>query len=158
MAPSQRNWPCTLLATIAFLSPLPAAVPQAPAANSKPKQPVEVAAEFLKLAIAGEDGDALKLVVSGTVSENKVAEIRRAGYTRSDFVLVLINDTRVEAVTTEKRARKAGEPEGHLVIMVVKAKDGAWRVKDLDVRDANELKPRIELYLSGRYNEKPAKR
>jgi hypothetical protein len=156
MPPSRRNWPCTLLATIALVNPLLAAAPQAPAANAKPKQAVEVAAEFLKLAIAGEDADALKLVVPGTVSENKVAEIRRAGYSRSEFVLVLINDTRVEAVTKETRARKPGEPGGHLVIMVIKAKDGAWRVKDLDVRNDDELKPRIELYLSGRYNEKPA--
>jgi hypothetical protein len=156
MSLQRRNWPCALLATIALVTPLRAAAPQTPAANPKPKQPVEIAAEFLKLAIAGEDANALKLVVPGTVSENKVAEIRRAGYSRGEFVLVLINDTRVEAVTKEQRARKVGEPEGHLIIMVVKAKDGAWRVKDLDIRDNAELKPRIELYLAGRYNEKPA--
>jgi hypothetical protein len=147
------NWPLALLATLA----LSVGNPLLAAENDKPKPAVDVAAEFLKLAIAGNDADALKLVVPGTVSKNKIGEIRNAGFARTEFVLVLINDTRVEAVTKEKRPRKADEPEGHLVIMVVKGKDGAWRVKDLDVRDDDELKPRIELYLAGRYNEKPAK-
>lgn len=133
-----------------------AAPPQA--AEAREQKPVQVAAEFLRLAIAGKDADALKLVVPGTVSENKIGEIRNAGYTRTEFVLVLINDTRVEAVTTEKRPRKADEPEGHLVIMVVKSKDGEWRVKDLDVRDDQQLGPRIALYLAGHYDEKDAKK
>lgn len=126
--------------------------------ENEPTPAAGIAAEFLALAVAGKDAAALKLVVPGTVSENKIGEIRNAGYARTEFVLVLINDTRVEAVTKEKRPRKADEPEGHLVIMVVKSKDGAWRVKDLDVRDATELSPRIALYLAGRYDEKDAKK
>ena len=148
------NWSLALLATFALNTSNPLLAGE----NEKPKPPVDVAAEFLKLAIAGNDVDALKLVVPGTVSESKVGDIRLAGYSRPEFVLVLINDTRIEAVTREKRARERGEPEGHLVIMVVKEKDGAWRVKDLDIRDDDQLKPRIELYLAGRYNEKPAKK
>ena len=128
------------------------------AAEARVQKPVQVAAEFLRLAIAGKDADALKLVVPGTVSENKIGEIRNAGYVRTEFILVLINDTRVEVVTKEKRPRKADEPEGHLVIMVLKSKDGEWHVKDLDVRDATELSPRIALYLAGRYDEKDAKK
>jgi hypothetical protein len=154
MSHPNSNWLLALLAPFALCTgnPLPAGE------NDRPNPPVDVATEFLKHAIAGRDTDALKLVVPGTVSEKKVAEIRGAGYSRPAFVLVLINDTRVEAVTREKRARKPGEPEGHLVIMVVKEKGGSWRVKDLDVRDEEELRPRIELYLSGRYDEKPAKK
>jgi hypothetical protein len=123
-----------------------------------PTPAVDIATEFLKLSIAGNDSDALKLVVPGAVSENKIGEIRNAGYARTEFVLVLINDTRVEAVTKEKRPRKADEPEGRLVIMVQKGKDGDWRVKDIDLRDDEELKPRIELYFAGRYDEKDAKK
>jgi hypothetical protein len=119
---------------------------------------VDIAAEFLKLAMADKVADALKLVVPGTVSEKKIGEIRNAGYARTKFVLVLINDARVEVVTEEKRPRKADEPEGHLVIMVVKSKDGEWRVKDLDVRDESELSPRTALYLAGRYDEKDTKK
>ena len=149
-----RNWSLALLAAFALGSCNSLRAGE----NGKPKPPAEIAADFLKLAIAGNDGDALKLVAPGTVSEKKIGEIRLAGYSRPDFVLVLINDTRIEAVTRETQARKPGEPEGHLVIMVVKQKDGAWRVKDLDVRGHDELKSRIEHYLAGRYNEKPAKK
>jgi hypothetical protein len=146
--------PYSLLTTIVLVNPVIAAASQPPAAKPKPNEPIEIAAEFLKLVFAAEDADALKCVAFGSVSANKIAEIRRAGYSREGFALVLINDTRVEVVTKEKHPRKAGEPEGHLVIMVVKGKDGAWRVKDIDIRDTGELKSRIDLYLAGRYNEK----
>lgn len=149
-----RNWCFVLLATVA----LGASSPLRAGEKDKPQSPSDVAAHFLKLAIAGNDGDALKLVVPGTVSEKKIGEIRHVGYSHTEFVLVLINDRQVEAVTRETRTRKPGEAEVHLVITVLKDKDGAWRVKDLDIRDDDELKPRIEVYLSGRYNEKPAKK
>lgn len=149
-----RNCLLALVATLA-----PPAGNQLPAAeNDKPKPPIDVAAEFLTRAVAGQDADALKFTVPGTISEAKVGEIRRAGYTSTAFAIVLVNDTRVEAVTKERRPRKEGEAEGHLVIMVVKGKDGAWRVKDLDVRDEKELRPRFVLYLEGRYDNKPLKK
>jgi len=40
----------------------------------------------------------------------------------------------------------------HLVLMLTKSKDGAWQVKDIDVRDEEKIEPRIKLYFEGRYN------
>jgi RNA polymerase sigma factor (sigma-70 family) len=134
--------------------PKPAAKPKAPSPA------VDVATEFLTLALAGKAADALKLCVPGTISENKVGELRAIGYTGTKFTAVLINDTRVEVVSTEQKLaiNKTEKIDAYLVLMLVKSKDGAWQAKDIDVRDEGEVKSRVELYLGGRYDEKPEKK
>jgi hypothetical protein len=125
-----------------------------------PKGPTpgaDVAADFLEFALAGKDADAVGLTVPGTVSENKVGEIRNVGYNRPDLVAVLINDTRIEVVTKQKIVEKEGEEAGHLVIMVTRSKDGSWQVKDIDFRDQKRFETRVLLYLEGRYDV-PAER
>lgn len=113
-----------------------------------------VAVEFLKLALAGKTDAALKLAVPGTVSENKVGEIKKAGYTSTKVAAVLLNDTRVEVVFGGPVEEK-GEPR-HLVLMLTKSKDGAWRVKDVDARDDDGIEARAKLYLAGQYNDPAA--
>jgi hypothetical protein len=133
-----------------------AAVPAAPVPPPQEQPPpAAVAAEFLRLALAGKTEDALKLTVPGTVSENKAGEIRRAGYTGTKVVAVLANDTRTEVVFAEIREEKGRRQ--HLVLMLAKGKDGAWQVKDVDARDEAGVAERVKLYLAGRYDEKPGK-
>jgi RNA polymerase sigma factor (sigma-70 family) len=116
----------------------------------------DVATEFLKLALAEKTADALKLTVPGTISENTVGEIKERGVSSTKVVAVLFNDTRTEVAYERQtlsitRTKKA---EAHPVLMLVKSKEGAWQVKDIDVRDAMALQSRVELYLGGPYDEK----
>lgn len=114
-----------------------------------------VAEEFLKLALAGKTADALKLVVPGTVSENKVGEVRQLLFASTAPVAVLINDTRMEVAFQQQRDEKG--KDGHLVLMLTKSKDGVWQVKDIDFRNEDELEPRVKLYLAGNYNSPDGK-
>jgi hypothetical protein len=118
-----------------------------------PKQTWDVAVEFLKLALEEKAAEALKLTVPGTVSGNKIGDIKKAGFTSTKVVLVLLNDTRIE-VAFEQQKGDRGDA-GHLVLMLQRSKDGAWLVKDIDFRDEEELEPRVQLYLAGRYDSKP---
>lgn len=131
----------------------------ADARAAEPKPPWDVANEFLRLALAEKTTDALKLTAPGTISENKVGELKECGVTSTKVVAVLLNDTRMEVVYEKQtlavtRTKKA---DVHLVLMLVKSKDGVWQVKDIDARDADALATRVELYLGGRYNT-PAKK
>jgi RNA polymerase sigma factor (sigma-70 family) len=120
---------------------------------TQPKQVWDVAVEFLKLALAEKTAEALKLALPGTVSEKKVGEIKKVGFTSTKPVLVLLNDTRIE-VAFEQQKDDRGDA-GHLVLMLQKSSDGAWLVKDIDFRNEEELEPRVQLYLGGRYDSKP---
>src|SRR5262249_45030643 len=132
----------------------------------EPKDPIParaVATQFLMLAVSDKPADALKLTVPGTISENKVGEIRKAGYAASilgpTFNVVLINDTRVEVVSDRQFLTLKGneKTEGHIVLMLTKSKDGAWQVKDIDARDPKRVEDRVKLYLGGEYDEKEKK-
>jgi RNA polymerase sigma factor (sigma-70 family) len=143
-----------------FNAKKPAAPPPQKEPQPEPKDPIparRVAGEFLTLVHAEKDAEALKLCVPGTVSANKVGEIRKAGYsvgiTGAIFYVVLINDTRVEVVLDGPQEEK-GELR-HLVLMLTKSKDGEWLVKDTDGRDAKSVEDRAMIYLGGRYNEPP---
>jgi RNA polymerase sigma factor (sigma-70 family) len=126
-----------------------------PAKAHEPRPPWFAAEEFLELALAEKTAEALKLTVPGTISENKVGEIKKAGIAGGKVVAVFINDTRMEAVF-EQNITVVPEKivVGHLVLMLTKSKDGAWQVKDVDFRDEKKLEPRIQLYLGGNYDTK----
>jgi RNA polymerase sigma factor (sigma-70 family) len=129
-------------------------------ANLKAKEPRpawHVAEEFLQLALAEKTADALKLVVPGTISENKVGEIKKGGFTATKPVLVLLNDTRVEVAFENSLREQTEKQPGHLVLMLTRRGEGPWQVKDIDARDAKTLEPRVQLYLGGKYNTPPAK-
>jgi RNA polymerase sigma factor (sigma-70 family) len=121
--------------------------------SEPPKVSWNVATEFLRLAHAEKTEDALKLTVPGTISENKLGELQKAGIGASNPVVVLINDTRME-VAYDGPYEEKGESR-HVVIMLTKSKDGAWRVKDVDGRDEKKLEERVRIYLTGAYDEKP---
>ena len=125
-----------------------------PTKAHEPRPPWHVAEDFLDLALAEKTADALKLTVPGTVSENKVGEIKKAGIA-GKVVAVFINDMRMEVVF-EQNITVVPEKivVGHLVLMLTKSKDGAWQVKDVDFRDEKKLEPRIQLYLGGNYDTK----
>lgn len=131
--------------------PLARTEPDPPPRKGKDRTPRDVATQFLTLVLAEKDADAVKLTVPGTVSENKVGEIRKAGFTGTNVVATLLNDTRVEVVSEERREEK-GELR-HLVLMLTKSKDGLWQVKDIDARDEDAVETRVKLYLEGRYND-----
>ena len=127
--------------------------------KKEPKPAWDVATEFWTLALADKIEDALKLTVPGTVSENKIGEIKKAGFTGTDFAVVLLNDTRIEVATRQRLPlRGADSAESHIVLMLTRSRDGAWQVKDIDARGEEELRPRVELYLSSKYDEKPEKK
>jgi hypothetical protein len=116
------------------------------------KQTWDVAEEFLRLALLGKTEEALKLVVPGTVSENKIGELKNVLFTSANPAAVLINDTRIEVVFQEVVNDKM--EKGHVVLMLTKSKDGAWLVKDIDFRNQEKLEPRVKLYLGGNYDAK----
>ncbi len=120
-----------------------------------PKQPWNAALEFLKLALAEKTADAIKLTVPGTISENKVSEIKKVGFKSVKPVVVLLNDTRIE-VAFEGPVEEKGELR-HLVLMLTKSRDGAWQVKDIDAREPKSVEERVQFYLTGRYNEREKK-
>ncbi len=114
----------------------------------------ELAVEFLKLAIAEKTDEALKLVVPGTVSENKIGEIKRAGITGTKPVVILINEKRIEVAFEQQQIRNDDRPvTGHLVLMLVKSKDGVWLVKDVDFESADWGNARPGDYLGGKYDK-----
>jgi RNA polymerase sigma factor (sigma-70 family) len=112
-----------------------------------------VAEEFLKLVLAKKDADALKLTVPGTISENKVGEIREAGYTSAKVAAVLIADRRIDVVFEGPREEKG--VSRYLVLMLAPTKDGAWRVKDVDADDEKKLEELVRVHLAGAYNKHP---
>lgn len=140
--------------------PDPAKPNRADGAAKAPKADWDVASEFLRLALAGKTDDALKLAVPGTVSENKVGEIKKVGVTRTKAVAVLINDRRIEVFfeTQELTVKRDEKVQGHPVVMLTKSRDGAWQVKDIDLRETKDFVARAEPYLAGTYDEKPAKK
>jgi RNA polymerase sigma factor (sigma-70 family) len=113
-----------------------------------------VAEEFLRQALSGKTADALKLTVPGTVSENKTIELKDLFFTSASPVAVLLNDNRIEVVFQQIVTAKM--ETGHVVLMLARSKDGRWQVKDIDFRDQERLEPRVKLYLSGEYDQKPA--
>ena len=124
--------------------------------QAKPEQRAKepdwaVAEAFLKLALAEKTADALKLTVPGTMSENKIGEIKKAGYASAKVAAVLITDRRMDVVFEGPREEK-GESR-YLVLMLTKSKDGAWQVKDIDARDEDKLEDRVRIYLAGAYDE-----
>jgi RNA polymerase sigma factor (sigma-70 family) len=136
--------------------PAPRDAPDPPTMDPIPGR--AVASEFLKLVHSEKDADALKLCVPGGISENKLGEIRKAGFAVGidgpTFVAVLVNDSRVEVVSDRQPLTLKGTEKkpGHLVLTLTKSKVGAWVVKDIDFRDEDKVEERVKLYLDGKYN------
>lgn len=129
--------------------------PRAVAPKEAPNQPKpswNVAIEFLALAQAEKVAEALKLTPPGTISEKKIGEVTVYGGICATPTAILLNDTRVDV------AFEHLEVAEHVVLMLTKSKDGAWQVKDIDMRDPKRLEDRVRLYLGGNYDEKPAKK
>ncbi len=123
----------------------------------QPEPPWAAAGAFLAFATNGEVADALKLTVPGTVSENKIGEMKAIGIHAAKPVAVLLNDTRTEVAFARQKIKDGDRPEqlGHTVLMLTKSKEGAWQVKDFDFRDGEKFEPRVKLYLGGRYDTPP---
>jgi RNA polymerase sigma factor (sigma-70 family) len=124
-----------------------------------PKANWDVATEFLKLALDDKTADALKLT-PGNMTENKIKEIKESGVSSTKVVAVLINDTRIDVVYDRQivKITRTKSDEVYPVLMLVKSKDGAWQVKDVDLRDPERLEDRVKLYLGGAYDDAPAKK
>lgn len=138
----------------------PAQPPRVPAQPAKiQKPPLNVATEFLSAALNDKTEEALARCVPGTVSKNKIAELAKGGLIEVNFVAILMNDTRAEAITKKHIVNARGtEPvEGHTILMLVCKPEGPWQVKDIDFRDAARVKERFALYLEGKYDHPPAK-
>ncbi|MBN9122882.1 MAG: hypothetical protein J0I06_27715, partial [Planctomycetes bacterium] len=70
------------------------------------------------------------------------------------------NDRRIEVFfeTQELTVKRDEKVQGHPVVMLTKSRDGAWQVKDIDLRETKDFVARAEPYLAGTYDEKPAKK
>jgi len=121
----------------------------------EPKPTWELAVEFMKLAQAEKTDEALALTVPGTISENKIREFKKAGFISTKPIAVFINENRI-AVAFEQERDDRGRA-GHVVLMLVKSKDGGWQAKDIDFDDEERMKRNIEAYLGGKYDT-PAKK
>jgi len=125
--------------------------------EKEPKTDWGVATEFLKLALSDKPADALKLVVPGTVSENKIGELKTEGIIGTKPMAILLNDGRIEVAFERSILEQDEIRPDHLVLMLARKGDGPWQVKDIDFRFKSEVADRVKLYLGGRYDTPPKK-
>lgn len=103
----------------------------APKEPTKPEPPDarQTAASLLELAISGQTKQAREYADPAHISENKVREIQKLGLKRVDVSIALAGSTDALVITEPVELPKEGK--GH-VLVYLRQKDGAWRVRDLD--------------------------
>jgi WD40 repeat protein len=106
----------------------PAAGPGGPDAR-------QTAASFLDLAISGKVTEAREHADPAHISENKVRDIQQLGLKRADISIALAGTT--DALIISEPVELPKEGKGH-VLVYLRAKDGKWKVRDLDFEPAEK--------------------
>ena len=135
----------------------------AAAAAPAPKEPTmpatpdarQTAANFLELAIAGKVTEARRHADPAHISENKVREVQKVGLKRADVSIALAGATDALVITEPADLTKEGK--GHLLIYL-RQKDGAWRVRDVDVDPSDAAIRKLRDFLERYADAKPVVR
>jgi RNA polymerase sigma factor (sigma-70 family) len=119
------------------------------------KDPRQAATAFLELAVAGKAAEAREGYADPAhVSEKKVLEVQKIGLKRADVSIALAGATDALIITEPLDLPKEGK--GH-VLVYLRQKDGAWRVRDLDFEPSDQALRKQRDFLEKYTDAKPVR-
>jgi len=138
------------------LASVPTTITVAAEQKPMPKEPWELAADYLQAIVDGKPDKAIALAVTKRAGERLVEEMKSAGLQRVRPVMILLNDYQALVVFERAKLRRAAnvEPADLHAVVQLQRKDGPepWLIAANEIADLASIWREADSYLMGKFN------